>query len=87
MNLKSQIAKGESKTLEFKEDLPKDDQIAKTVIAFSNTSSGKLILGVNNQQEIVGIDGKKLFEMQDKIASLILTIVLPVFCQKFTALT
>ena len=40
------IRKGESKTLEFKEQIPSNLSIAKTVIAFSNTAGGKLIIGV-----------------------------------------
>lgn len=71
MILAEQIQKGESKTLEFKEALPKNNSIAKTVIAFSNTSGGKLIIGVNDQREIIGINGDDLFEMQDKIVSII----------------
>jgi len=71
MTLIENIKKGESKTLEFKEALPKNESIAKTVIAFSNTSGGKLIFGVNDEREIVGIDDKMLFDMQDKIASII----------------
>ena len=66
-----QIQKGESKTLELKRALPQNDSIAKTVIAFSNTSGGKLIVGVNDQLEIIGIDDSKLFDIQDKIASII----------------
>jgi len=69
MTLQELIKEGESKTLEFKETLPKNDSIAKTVIAFSNTSGGKLIVGINNQREVVGIDDKEIFELQDKIAS------------------
>ncbi|MCF8363474.1 MAG: ATP-binding protein [Prolixibacteraceae bacterium] len=71
MTLAEQIQKGESKTLELKEALPKHDNIAKTVIAFSNTSGGKLIIGVNDQRRIIGINGNDLFEIQDKIASII----------------
>ena len=37
---------GENKTLEFKESLPKNDSIAKTAVAFSNTRGGKLIMGL-----------------------------------------
>ena len=36
--LQDKISAGESKVLEFKEILPQGDKIAKTVIAFSNTS-------------------------------------------------
>lgn len=71
MTLAEQILKGESKILELKEFLPKNEKIAKTVIAFSNTSGGKLIIGVNDERKIVGIDGAQLFETQDKIASII----------------
>lgn len=71
MTLIEQIQKGESKTLELKEALPQNDSIAKTVIAFSNTSGGKLIIGVNDKREITGIDDVELFAMQDKIASVI----------------
>ncbi|MBN2596332.1 MAG: putative DNA binding domain-containing protein [Marinifilaceae bacterium] len=71
MTLIDNIKKGESKTLEFKEVLPKSEGIAKTVIAFSNTSGGKLIIGVNDKREIIGIDDTELFDMQDRIASII----------------
>ena len=71
MTLLDNIKKGESKTLEFKEVLPKSEGIAKTVIAFSNTSGGKLIIGVNDKREIIGIDDTELFDMQDRIASII----------------
>ncbi len=71
MNLAKQIQKGESKTLELKEKLPKNTNIAKTVIAFSNTAGGKLIIGVNDKREVVGLEDIALFEIQDKIASII----------------
>ena len=71
MNLKKLITQGENKRVEFKEQLPKNESIVKTIIAFSNTSGGKLIVGVNDNREIVGIDDKNIFELQDKIASLI----------------
>lgn len=71
MKLIEQIQNGESKTLELKEALPKNENIAKTVIAFSNTSGGKLIIGVNDNREITGINDNELFNIQDKIASVI----------------
>jgi ATP-dependent DNA helicase RecG len=71
MNLKKLIQQGENKRVEFKEQLPKNESIVKTIIAFSNTSGGKLIIGVNDNREIVGIDDEHIFELQDKITSLI----------------
>jgi ATP-dependent DNA helicase RecG len=45
----------ESSTLELKRDLPKNDQIVKTVIGFSNQSGGRLVVGVADDGAIVGI--------------------------------
>jgi len=40
-----QYQESESSRLEFKEKIPANDQIIKTVIAFCNTLGGKLIIG------------------------------------------
>ena len=64
MNILKQIEQGESKIIEFKERLPKNNSIVKTVIAFSNTSGGKLIIGVSDNKEIVGI--QKVRKLCDK---------------------
>lgn len=45
----------ESSVLEFKQEMPKNDQIVKTVIGFCNQNGGKLIIGVTDQGVIVGI--------------------------------
>ena len=50
-NLLQQIQNGESKSLEFKETLPKNDSIAKTIIAFSSTNGKKLIVRVNDIEQ------------------------------------
>lgn len=41
--------------LEFKREVPKNGQIIKTVIGFSNQKGGKLLLGVDYNLTIVGI--------------------------------
>ena len=51
-NIKSYIQKGEGKTIEFKETLPSKNQIAKTVVAFSNTAGGKIIVGIKDKSKI-----------------------------------
>ena len=68
--LLQEILRGESKTLEFKERMPSNLSIVKTIIAFSNTSGGKVILGVSDERNIVGVT-EDIFELQDKISSLI----------------
>ena len=46
MKVESLLQNEEGKTLEFKENADSLGKIIKTVIAFSNTSGGKLIIGV-----------------------------------------
>ena len=48
MTLKELINNGEKKRVEFKEQLQKNESIVKTIISFSNTSGGKLIIGVSD---------------------------------------
>ena len=45
----------ESSTLEFKQEMPKNDQIVKTVIGFCNKNGGKLVIGVTDHGNIIGI--------------------------------
>ncbi|PHS28850.1 MAG: ATP-dependent DNA helicase [Alkaliphilus sp.] len=72
MHLLEEISKGESKCLEFKEMLPKSESIVKTVIAFSNTNGGKLIIGVNDTRQIVGLkQDLDVPELKDKLVSII----------------
>jgi len=44
----------ESVSLEWKRELPANDQIIKTIIGFCNQFGGKLVLGVDSKDEIVG---------------------------------
>ncbi len=78
------ILAGESKVLEFKEILPASEKIAKTVVAFSNTSGGRLIIGVDNDRNIKGIDpGIDIFELQDKVASIVYELCYPNILPEF----
>jgi len=49
----------ESSTLELKRNLPKNDQIIKTIIGFSNQNGGRVIVGVADDGTIVGISEKE----------------------------
>ena len=71
MNLLDEIIKGENKILEFKEQLPSSEKLAKTIISFSNTSGGRVLIGVNKYGEIIGINDIDIFELMDKISSII----------------
>ena len=59
----------ESSMVEWKKEVPKNDQIIKTVIGFCNHYGGKIVIGVANTGEIVGIpqdDFQKALESLDK---------------------
>jgi ATP-dependent DNA helicase RecG len=59
----------ESSTLEFKQELPQNDQITKTVIAFCNQNGGKLIIGVTDNGNIVGIPAEKAADAMEYLSS------------------
>ena len=71
MTLLAQIQQGESKTLELKAALPQRDQIAKTVVAFANTSGGKLVIGVDDDRQVVGLGEGDVLDLQDRVASIV----------------
>ena len=60
IKLSRQISLGESKKLEFKEILPSSDKIMKTAVAFSNGAGGKLIIGIKDNGEIIGISDEEM---------------------------
>jgi predicted HTH transcriptional regulator len=47
---------GEGVSLEFKRRVPRPERIAKEVVALANTRGGRLLLGVSDDGEIVGLD-------------------------------
>ena len=73
MILQDEIQLGESRTLEYKAELPLDSQKwIKTIVAFANGAGGKFVLGVNNKREFVGLSKTvDLFELKDNIADTI----------------
>jgi ATP-dependent DNA helicase RecG len=59
----------ESSTLEWKKEFPENEQILKTIIGFCNHHGGKIVVGVADSGEIVGISQgeiQKALESLDK---------------------
>lgn len=50
----------ESSTLEFKRDLPQSKQIIKTMVGFCNQQGGRLVIGVDNDGEVLGLSTKSV---------------------------
>lgn len=61
----------ESSTLEFKADIPKHDQIIKTVIGFCNMHGGKIIIGVEDNGDICGIPEDIAHEAMESLNQMI----------------
>ena len=63
-----EILKGESEKIEFKENA-KTNTYIKTVVAFANGNGGKIVFGVKDNREIVGVENE--FEVMDGIINAI----------------
>ncbi|MGE3534698.1 MAG: RNA-binding domain-containing protein, partial [Parachlamydiales bacterium] len=50
----------ESSTLEFKQTIPENAQIAKTIIGFCNRSGGKLLIGVKQDGTVIGVPEEEI---------------------------
>lgn len=61
----------ESNMIEYKEVLPDDsNKWLKTIISFSNTNGGKLIVGITDSKEVIGID-KSRTSIENKVVNCI----------------
>ena len=69
----SEIENGESRTLEFKKELPQDSsKWIKSIVAFANGAGGKMLIGVSNKREVVGISqDTDIFALRDRISDTI----------------
>ncbi len=57
--LREIILGGESSTVEFKRKFTTTEKIAREIIAFANTTGGYLIIGVDDDGSVVGVDSEK----------------------------
>ena len=70
---------GEGKNIEFKRELPKQsEKYIKSIIAFSNSAGGKLIIGIEDEnRDIVGVDESSVFDIMDAIANVVSDTCVP----------
>ena len=66
-----EILAGESKNVEFKENLTaKSIKYMKSVVAFANGTGGKIIFGIADKtREVIGFDKEEVFRKMDAIAN------------------
>ena len=84
-----EILGGESKNVEFKENLPeKGIKYMKSVVAFANGTGGKIIFGVADKtREVVGFDKEDVFRKIDAIANAVSDSCEPAIIPDITAQT
>lgn len=78
----------ESVMLEFKEKIPTKNQIVKTVLGFCNRFGGRLIIGVKDNRDIVGLPETQVEELIDSLHESIFkscspTILPTIYLQRF----
>lgn len=65
----------EGKRLEFKRDLSSPQPLLKTLIAFANSAGGKLIIGVTDDQQIIGVENP--LDAEEQLCNLISDNIAP----------
>jgi len=77
MNLLEVLKQAEGKSLEFKRDLSSPDGVLKAIVAFSNTSGGIILLGVEDKSKLVrGIPDP--LALEERLANLISDCISPI---------
>lgn len=80
------IDQGENQMLDFKFEISDARKIARTLVAFSNTDGGKLLIGVKDNGKIAGIRSDEEYHMLEAAAELYCSPVIPFRAQKWTIL-
>ena len=76
MDLVEILRKHEGKTLGFKRDLSSPDGVLRTVVAFANTSGGRILIGVEDRTKMVrGI--RDVLVEEERLANLIADSISP----------
>lgn len=84
-----EILNGENKNIEYKRELPsKSDKYIKSLVAFANTSGGKLVIGIEDENhEVIGVDESEVFSIIDTITNVISDTVEPQLVPNITCST
>ena len=73
--LNNLLTQPEGKTLEFKRDSSSSKPLLKTLVAFANTAGGRLIIGVTDDRQILGVEAP--LDEEERICSLIADSIAP----------
>ncbi len=80
------IILGEDATMEFKREMPHRDSMADEIAAFANSDGGTILIGIDDNREIVGIDLQKLDQIEKTVVEICDDNIEPtvlIFTEKF----
>ena len=75
MSVESLLQTPEGKRLEFKCNFSSPKKLLKTLVAFANSAGGKLIVGVNDDRHVVGVEAP--LDQEERLCSLIADSIVP----------
>ena len=68
---------GEDSTIEFKRELPHRDDLADEIAAFANASGGVILIGVDDDSDIVGMDRQDLDRTEKTVVEICRDTIAP----------
>jgi ATP-dependent DNA helicase RecG len=69
------LDQSEGKTLEFKRDLSSSTPLLRTLTAFANSAGGRLVVGVDDDRNVIGVDDP--LDAEERLCSLVADTIAP----------
>ena len=64
------IILGEDTTIEFKRVMPHRDSLADEIAAFANAQGGTILIGIDDNKEIVGLEQQELDRVEKMVVEI-----------------
>lgn len=77
IELIERISNGEDSYTQFKENITNNDKLAEELVAFSNSKGGVLIIGVTDNNDIIGLSDKDIRRLNQLIGNVINSHITP----------
>ena len=85
MHLLEKIILGEDPTIEFRREMPHRDSLADEIAAFANTQGGVILIGVDDDRNIVGLELQELDRVEKTVVEICedsIEPTVPIFTEK-----
>ena len=78
---------GKDSTIEFKREMPRRNNMADEISAFANAQGGMILIGIDDNREILGIELQKLDDIEKTVVEICndsIEPTVPIFTEKIT---